>query len=173
MRASRAARGAALLEAVLVVSILMLSLVGTVYVARIYQTTLRALAVSRAAAIGHSNESCRGDDAASWFSREEAALLQAATGDESGTQDSGAARVNDQAAQRALSRATQSGAFGSPRVMSIATGGDVFGPLLDASRPGGIFYTAVKANDHVLCGEREHMRGSLGVLGFARDFFKF
>lgn len=168
----RAARGAALLEAVLVASILVLSLVGTVYVARIYQTALRAVAVSRAAAIGHSNESCAGSDAASWFSKEEMALLLASA-DEGGQQDAAAVRASNEAAQRALSQATQSGSFGSPRVMSTTTGGEVFGPLFAPGRVGGAFFTNVQANDRVLCGEQQHMRGSLGVLGFAGDFFKF
>ena len=54
LRRSRAAeRGAVLLESVLVIAILLLSLIGSVYAARIYHTSLRPVAVSRAAAIGY------------------------------------------------------------------------------------------------------------------------
>jgi len=164
-------RGTVLLEAVLVVSVLLLSLIGTVYVARIYQTTLRAVAVSRAAAIGYSNAACRGDGASSWFTEQESALLAQTQSDESSA--SPPPSVSNEAAKRAVSQALQSGSFGSPRIMSTITRSEVFGPLSDASRVGGILYTKVEANDHVLCGEVEHRHGVLGVLGFARDFFKF
>lgn len=168
----RRQRGAVLLEAVLVISVLLLSLIGTIYTARIYQTTLRAVAVSRAAAIGYSTTACRGDDAGAWFSAQEASLLTSAQSDESSSSSSAPA-VSNEAARRALSQAAQSGSFGSPRVMSTTTKGQVFGPLSDPRQPGGIFYTNVEANDHVLCGELSHRRGVLGALGFARDFFKF
>ena len=164
-------RGAVLMEAVLVVSILVLSLVGTVYVARIYQTALRAVAVSRAAAIGHSNDSCKGDAVAAAFSSDELALLTQTRGDESGPP--GTPEVTNDAARKAISQATRSGTFGSPKLMSTTAGGEVFGPLSAAGSPGGAFFTRVQANDHVLCGEQEHQRSSLGVFGFARDFFKF
>lgn len=175
MRRSRRrghARGAVLLEAVLVVSVLLLSLIGTVYVARIYGTTLRAVGVSRAAAIAYSNAACRDDDRASWFSEQETALLTNSQSDESSS-SSVTPPVGDEAARRALSQAVSSGSFASPRVMSTTASAEVFGPLSDPRRLGGIFYTKVEANDHVLCGEIEHRRGVLGVLGFARDFFKF
>jgi hypothetical protein len=168
----RRERGAVLLEAVLVVSVLLLSLIGTVYVSRIYMTTLRAVGVSRAAAIGYSNAACRGDDTKAWFTEQEAALLTTTQGNES-SPGSSTPTVADEAARRALSQAVNTGSFASPRVMSTTTGGEVFGPLSDFRKVGGFFYTKVEANDHVLCGEIEHMRGSLGVLGFARDFFKF
>lgn len=166
----RRQRGAVLLEAVLVASVLLLSLIATVYVSRIYQTTLRAVGVSRAAAIGYSNAACRGD-ASSWFNAREAKMLTGAQSEEGSTASTPAA--NDEAAQRALSRAVSSGSFASPRVMSTTTTGEVFGPLSDSSRAGGIFYTKLQANDHVLCGELSHRRGLLGVVGLVRDFFKF
>ena len=164
-------RGAVLIESVLVISVLLLSLIGTVFVARIYQVTLRAVGVSRAAAIGYSFRACKAEDAGTWFNKDETALLtnwQA--------EDSGAPTVTDvksEEAQRAVAMAARSGTFGSPRLMSTTAGGEVFGPLLDPNRIGGIFHTKVAANDHVLCGEIEHRRGVLGLLGFARDFFKF
>lgn len=160
-----------LLEAVLVVSVLLLSLIGTVYVSRIYQTTLRAVGVSRAAAIGYSNAACRGDTS-SWFSAQEASLLAGAQGEESSSA-TGAPPVKDEGAQRAVSQAVNTGSFASPRVMSTTAKGEVSGPLRDANRAGGIFHTEFEANDHVLCGELSHRKGVIGLLGVARDFFKF
>jgi hypothetical protein len=162
-----------LIEAILVASVLILALVGSVYVSRIYHTALLAKAVSRAAAVGHSMQACKGGDPQSWFNKQELALLTNSDTEETGGTNIGASGVKDEKARRALTEAARSGDFGSPRVMSTTTGGEVFGPLLDPKRIGGIFYTKVKANDLVLCGEIPHRRGTLGVLGFARDFFKF
>jgi hypothetical protein len=167
----RRQRGAVLLEAVLVVSVLLLSLIGTVYVSRIYQTALRAVGVSRAAAIGYSNAGCRGETS-SWFSAREASLLADAQSAETSSA-SGAPAVKDEGAQRAVSQAVNTGSFASPRVMSTTAKGEVSGPLSDGNRAGGVFHTEFEANDHVLCGELSHRKGVIGVLGLARDFFKF
>jgi hypothetical protein len=163
-----------LIEAILVASVLILALVGSVYVSHIYHSALRAKAVSRAAAIGYSMEACKGGDPQSWFNEQELAMLTNSDTEETNAgANVGASGVKDEKARRALTQAARSGDFGSPRVMSTTTGGEVFGPLLDPKRIGGIFYTKVKANDLVLCGEIPHRHGTLGVLGFARDFFKF
>lgn len=164
-------RGATLVEAVLVASMLVLALIGAVFVARTQQVGLRVVAVSRAAAVRESLSACeeRSDEG---FGKAEKELL-AGVRTEDGGQGSPAPRASDAAAQQALTRASRSGGFGSPQIVTTTTEAKVMGPLNDASRPGGRFASTVAASDRILCAERAHTRGSLGVLGFARDFFKF
>lgn len=173
----RVTSGAALVEAILITSVLLVMLVGVVYVDRVYERQLQVVRVSHAAALTLAGAGCEGEGSHG-LAPDDAQLLADASGVDAEQGDPIAetqkhlenGRQLDAKTKNALAQASGATSAGLPKQARTRAQATARGPS-SASGLGAGFQTEAQAADVVLCNDRVRDGRLEAVVSAAVQFF--
>lgn len=170
--------GAALVEALLITTVLVVMLIGLVYVDRVYERQLQVVRASHAAALALAGSGCEGADPSALLHPNDARVLGEASGVDVEAGDPIAqtqrhlerGRQLDARTQDALANASRATSAGLPRQARTRAEATTRAP---SSRSGltAALGTEARAADVVLCNERVRDGRLEAVVGVAAEFF--
>lgn len=170
-RTRHAARGAVMVEAVVVVSFATICFLGVLYFRQLYEAQIQSQRLARAGAMAHAMSACKADPARG-LEKDLPKKLEAGTTTPDGTLDTGGGSDKGTQALDAIRRSRGGTVFS--RVTSVTVGRDVAATTKTAQRatPAG-FIGRVLSTSHVACGDEVRPRDDTlqGVVGQVKDLF--
>jgi len=172
------ARGAAFLEAVVVISALTLGLIALVYIRDLYVKDLGAARLGRAAVLAHSMAGCKGNEPSSWLGRDANGYVVQGGGQ---AQESAHGKDDNQPAPssaKASGLLQRSGSTSSDGkgLLNPITDATLTGQAQATGRAGGretrshtIFSGEVRTTSYVSCGDEVKDGDFDRVMGVMKD----